>query len=472
MRKLSETALGTAKDAAAMMAFLILAAVMLSWVALYNQAPLVFSDTLTYAMSAYQREMPGFFSIFYSAYILPLHRGISFWPVVFVQGAMLAHVLFLTARCVSDHRVTMVELLAIVGALSVFSSLPWLTGQILPDVFTPVLLLGMFLLAFCSARLGRWELAYVWGLTTASITTHLSHVPIAIGLAAICMICQPLLGPKRSRLRNVSAMLVTSCAAAICMMLAANWVSSRQLVFARNSSAFLLAKWIDEGPALWYLTDACASERYALCAHLEQLKDLSHDELKWAESSPLKKVGSFDELEPEARRIVGATLRSYPLQIFGRAILDAGAQLLRVQAGDGLVPNFATFVGYHLGILFGADVGDVFIQSRQARGELPVTGARALHLVGLLFGIVSWVCAIVVLGSGLPKRQLALYAVVCVGILWNGMVTGALSGPHDRYLARVIWLLCFIGLLGASAHRVHLNWRPSLTGRSSLGNGP
>ena len=47
--------------------------------------------------------------------------------------------------------------------------------------------------------------------------------------------------------------------------------------------------------------------RYALCAHLE-LKDRSHDELKWDENSPLKKVGTFDELEPEARRIVRATL--------------------------------------------------------------------------------------------------------------------------------------------------------------------
>jgi hypothetical protein len=27
-------------------------------------------------------------------------------------------------------------------------------------------------------------------------------------------------------------------------------------------------------------------------------------------------------------------------------------------------------------------------------------------------------------------------------------VTGALSGPYDRYLARVIWLVCFVGLLG------------------------
>jgi len=34
-----------------------------------------------------------------------------------------------------------------------------------------------------------------------------------------------------------------------------------------------------------------------------------------------------------------------------------------------------------------------------------------------------------------------------LGIVWNAIVTGALSGPYDRYLARVIWLVCFAALI-------------------------
>ena len=30
---------------------------------------------------------------------------------------------------------------------------------------------------------------------------------------------------------------------------------------------------------------------------------ITHDDLKWGRDSPLKKVGTFDELEPEARTI-------------------------------------------------------------------------------------------------------------------------------------------------------------------------
>jgi hypothetical protein len=35
----------------------------------------------------------------------------------------------------------------------------------------------------------------------------------------------------------------------------------------------------------------------------------------------------------------------------------------------------------------------------------------------------------------------------CGGIVLNAIVTGALSGPYDRYLARIIWLILFVGLV-------------------------
>jgi len=54
----------------------------------------------------------------------------------------------------------------------------------------------------------------------------------------------------------------------------------------------------------------------------------THDDLKWGRDSPLKKVGTFDELEPEARRIVWATLLAHPFEILQRAMVDAGRQLL------------------------------------------------------------------------------------------------------------------------------------------------
>src|SRR5262245_23411990 len=173
--------------AALMAAYLFIASLVLSWVALFNGAPLVFADTLSYSTAAFEHQIPGVFSIYYSIFILPFHQGVTFWPVVFVQGAIIAHLLYLTARTVTRGRVGKLDMLLIVAALAVFSSLPWITGEILPDVFTPVVLLGAFLLAFAEQQLSRLELAYVGALTTLAIATHLSHVPIAAGLIVLCV---------------------------------------------------------------------------------------------------------------------------------------------------------------------------------------------------------------------------------------------------------------------------------------------
>jgi hypothetical protein len=437
------------RKAASMTAYLLLASLLLSWVALFNRAPLVFSDTIAYSTAAFQREIPGLFSIFYSIFILPLHQGVSFWPVVFVQSAIIAHLLYLTARTVTRRRVRKLDMLLIVAALAVFSSLPWVSGEILPDVFTPVVLLGLFLIAFADGALSRAELIYVGTLTTLAIATHLSHVPIAAGQILICIALRLVFLGRSPHAFRWAARLALPLVLAVASMFAVNLVSSHQLVLARNSNVFLLAKWIDEGPALSYLKEACPGVGYALCEYLEDLEGKSHDELKWGGNSPFKRVGTFDELEPEAREIVRGTLYSHPYEILRHAFANAARQLMRFQAGDGLTQEFARWVGEHIGKIYGAEIGTPFLASRQAQGELPITPFRYLHLVGLALGAALCLWVLLMRRDTLTPQLTLLYAVVFAGIVWSAIVIGALSAPYDRYMARVIWLVCFVGLVGA-----------------------
>jgi peptidoglycan/LPS O-acetylase OafA/YrhL len=48
---------------------------------------------------------------------------------------------------------------------------------------------------------------------------------------------------------------------------------------------------------------------------------------------------------------------------------------------------------------------------------------------------------------GGDARLLGFLLCVGVGVLANAAVTGALSGPHDRYGARIAWLLPLSALL-------------------------
>ena len=427
--------------------YLLLASIMLSWVALFNGAPLVFSDTLSYSTAAYEGKIPGLFSIFYSAFILPLHQGVTFWPVVFIQAAILAQLLYLTARAVTHGKISYIDMTVIVFALAVFSSLPWITGEVLPDVFTPIVLLGLFLLSFAEKELNRAELIYVAILTTFAISTHLSHIPIAAGLIVLCFGLRIFVARQRNQIWRWTARLVLPLVIAVASMIAVNVVSSQSFVLARNSNVFLLAKWIDEGPALAYLRESCPEAGYALCEYLGELEGKSHDQLKWSGDSPFTKIGTFDQFEPEARAIVRGTLYSHPYEILREALFDAGLQLTRFQAGDGLTQEFARWVGEHVGRAYGGDVGRPFLESKQARGDLPVALFRQLHLIGL--AIAGALCLWCLRRRHLLTPELSLlFLFVFVGIVWSAFVTGALSGPYDRYLARVIWLACFVALVG------------------------
>ena len=422
---------------------------MLSWVALYNHAPLVFSDTIAYATAPLRGEIAGFVSPYYGLLILPLHQGITLWPVVFAQGAMLGHLLQLVFRCVSDGSIKnfSYKILLVIAGLCLFSSLPWITGEILPDAFTPVVLLGIFLQAFCTDQLKHGERWYIAILTTIGIAVHISHVPIAAGLVVLVLVLQRKFAPSRVRPSRL-VLLALPLFIAVGSMLAVNWYHSRALSLAKNGSVFLLAKWIDEGPALSYLEHSCRTIKYELCAYLGDMKGLTHDDLKWGEGSPFRNVGSsFDELEPEARRIVWATFKTYPVEILYRSLKDAGRQILRFQAGDGLTVRYARLVAPSLGEVFGPALETSVLESRQGRGELPIAEFRFLSTMGVIFGLILCLWSFIAWREVLPTRLIALQIFVVAGIVFNAIVTGALSGPYDRYLARVVWLILFVGLV-------------------------
>ena len=428
--------------------YLALASLALSWVALFNRAPLVFADTVGYATAALGGWLPGFFSVFYSVFILPLHWGSSLWPVVFVQGAIIAHLLYLTARTVSRASTGKGSILVVVIALAVFSSLPWLTGEIMPDIFTPVVAIGLYLIAFQGRGLGRGEIVYVSALTAFAISTHLSHVPIAAGLILLLLVLRFAFETReKPTLGRVAGRLAIPFLVAIAAMFAVNWFATHGVTLARNSNAFLLAKWIDEGPALAYLKESCPSKGYTLCAHLDELEGKTHAYLKWSADSPLRKLG-FDALEPEARDIVRGTLFSRPFQIVHRGLIDFAIQLSRFQTGDGLSREFAKLVSHHLTPHYGAEVAQSILASRQGRGQLPLTEIRIVHSLALAVA-AGFLLYILLLRRNAVTPDLLVFSVFVFGaVVWNAAATGALSGPYDRYLARVVWLIDFAAILG------------------------
>jgi hypothetical protein len=130
---------------------------------------------------------------------------------------------------------------------------------------------------------------------------------------------------------------------------------------------------------------------------------------------------------------------------------NSAQQLVRFSTGDGLQPwpeTVAPYVARH----FPQFETDAFAASQQSTGRLVVPRAlQMLHLATALLGIAGC-CAILLVA---PRRHLAtgLAVAAVVAVLANAAITGGLSGPHDRYQSRIIWLPSVVALLGTVSLR-------------------
>jgi hypothetical protein len=172
------------------------ATLLLASIAAYNGFPLVGGDTGVILRVGNHLHVPTERSFAYAIYLRVLREIGGPWLVVLVDSLLAAMILYLTVRVLMERRSIGVYLTIIVG-LVLLSSLPWFTGRLLPDVFSGILVLSMFLLGFGRHRLGRGATAFVVLVASCAIGFHLSHVPLSIGLFLVVLLLSFLLARAR-----------------------------------------------------------------------------------------------------------------------------------------------------------------------------------------------------------------------------------------------------------------------------------
>ena len=181
------------------------AALLLGWVALANGFPLLFSDSGTYLRIGTELYFPADRPVTYGLMLLPLTRlfgSAGLWAAVLAQGLFAAWMIGRVVR-LACGRCTPAMLVAVAALLAAASSLPWFTGQLMPDVFTGFVGLAVFLLVFGGRVIGKVESALLVLVLAGLVAVHLSHLAIAAALVPISavaahMIKVPLRGAIRA----------------------------------------------------------------------------------------------------------------------------------------------------------------------------------------------------------------------------------------------------------------------------------
>jgi hypothetical protein len=134
--------------------------------------------------------------------------------------------------------------------------------------------------------------------------------------------------------------------------------------------------------------------------------------------------------------------KEYPLQQVETAVAATASQLRLVGTGYGTHDR----IWHTYGIIKRFIPAEVpaMQQARQQRGELDFELINRVH-VPIALG--SMVLALMLLARAWIRRDVdeptRLVGIVMVAIVANAFVCGALSGPHDRYGARMAWIATF-----------------------------
>jgi hypothetical protein len=465
------------------------AAALLLWPALWNGYPIVFADTGTYLSQAIHRYAGWDRPVFYSLFMLPLHATVTVWPVIAAQALLASRVLWLVCRVLLPG-LSGAVFLAGAAVLAVTTWLPWIVSELMPDLFTPLLVLVLGLLALVPDWLARWERLVLAGLATFMIATQQSSLPLACALvvaelalgmvakhrdAAACVPApfepfdspwrgdqgfqwrRPVPGRQTHRFPALVA-LVLPPALAVLALCTANLAAHGRFTISPFGNIFLLARVIYDGPGMATIRRDCATERWRLCPFADRFPATSDDFL-WAPDSPLYQAGGPKRVSEDAGAMIRTTLRTAPAAELQAALANTLEQLSRFSSGDGLNP-WPVQVTPPIERDFPAREAAAYASALQQTGALAVPPALAtLHRVVALAGVAG---CLLLLPVALWRRSPCAWflLVVLLTLPVSAAITGALSAPHDRYQARIMWLPPFIAVLSVAALRTRTRMTP------------
>ena len=429
-------------------------ALMLCWPAFYNGYPLLWFDSCGYLMAGWRLFTPEMRSPFYGLALAPLLALKSEWPIVFAQAATAAALIFLVLRTVLGQ-VRPWHYLLLLGALALLTGLSWHSSLIMADVFAAFLPLGVFLLVFAHERLAWWEAVFVFGVTCVASLVHYSHLPLmaALGLAASAILLL-----ERRNWRDV--LPGAGCCLAIVAITIAGHMAVQERLHHRLAitparSLFILARFVEDGPAKDYLSAHCPQAHFALCAYLDRMP-MDSSAFLWDADGPVRALGGPDAIGEESDVIVAGILGEQPVQVASQALANTLSQLLTMRIGFSMHRYDSTSHEWQkcaalTQIRMPADYPD-YVGARQAVGRL---GADFIFALQPPAAGLSVLLLLALLATGgvrhFDRRIWELTWLVLAALLANAVICGVVSGPNGRYQSRMMWLVLLLLFLAVTA---------------------
>jgi hypothetical protein len=414
--------------------------------ALWNGFPLLQWDTGGYLARWYEGTLVTSRAVVYG---LILNAGVpfGFWPVLLLQSALTVWIVALMLRAHGLGSRPML-LMGLIAALSVGTTLPWLTAILLTDIFCGLGVMALYLLLMRAEVLSHWERLGLIVLVALAAATHSATLAVLIALQAAAMLLW-LIRRDRISTRRLGDGIFALALGAL-MVFCADYAVTKRVAWTPGGFALSFGRMLQDGIVNKYLDEHCPDRHLRLCAYKDELP---RDADKWFWGSPLfDRLGRFDGLGDEMQTIATSALTEYPRLQAETALIATGRQLVDVHTGEGVL----AWVMHSYGIIerFTPQLAPAMHAARQQKNEISFKTINDIHYPLALFCMALLPVLVLLAWRGAIAAEIGELAAVCMlALLANAFVCGALSDPHDRYGARMIWLAGFAVAL-ALAHAI------------------
>lgn len=407
--------------------------------ALWNGYPLLQWDTGGYLARWYEGYLVPSRSTVFGLY-LHYGEGFGFWINLAVQSLATLWLLQLTLRVLGlmqTFRFVAISLLLILS-----TALPWLASMLLTDIFAGLSVLALFLLIVGGSRTSTLEKISLFVFTAFAAATHSATLGVLLGLCAAGWMARPFLR-RRLPIAGLTQASLTILAGGL-MLVSANHALSGKWAWTPGGYGVAFGRMMQDGIVARYLGDHCPRERFKLCPYRNELPATA-DEFLWGKSM-FNTLGRFEGMNDEMGYIVVHSLADYPAWQAGAALRAMGQQLLHVATGEGTngwIPHTYGIIERYIP----AQVAPMRA-ARQQHWDVNFDDVNWLHVP---VALASMLALVGLLGHSLANRRLdeltLLAATVTLALLGNAFICGAISGPHDRYGARMVWVATFVVLM-------------------------
>lgn len=404
-------------------------------------------------------------SPFYSVLLYSMAQFFGLWSMVILQALAIAWIISRVAWLADSQQPFKVA--AAIAALAILPSGAWFSvGFVMPDIYAASALACIALLFSYSDRMSRIERVSFGALLATSALFHSTHLVTSLAIVTVGGTAAFWLFAHRNRqLAGGWAAAAIALAVAVLLQLAFDVAARSAIGVSPKRPPFLMARVIADGPGRVYLNSICPSDpKFTACA-VRNYTFESADELLWS-GVPGKggfQTFSVDErikLIAEEPQFVISVFLHDPLAMIRAAIGNAWQQLALFSPTEAWIDPGQSFSDLAFREVNLFEVAPFLNSCIENLGScLPkVPEALVAPIAGLALILALIAIGIHLIAYGSPAgaasfryprhdRAVLFTFIIVLGVIINAALCGAVSGPHPRYNARLIWLLIVCAML-------------------------